>query len=96
MNVWLVLVVFAATAGIHVAAAFVTRAVIDYQYRAAVWELAQWVCAVIGFVTAVKVSLWYLIPEGIGVLVGGLVGVWLLRRRKRRSGTTVARDGVVG
>ncbi len=90
MSPLLVMLVFAATAGIHIAAAFVTRAIVDYQYRAALWDLAQWSCAVIGFVTAVKVSLWYLVPEGIGVLAGGLFGVWLLRRRRPRSGTLFA------
>ncbi len=87
MNPWLALLVFGATTGIHIAAATVTRAVVDYQYRAALWELMGWICAVVAFLVAVKVSVWYLLPEGAGVLTGGLIGVWLLRRRRRDAGT---------
>lgn len=87
MTLLLGLVVFLATAGVHVAAAASTRAVVDYSYRAALWEGATWLCAVVAWVTAVKVSLWYLLPEGVGVVAGALAGVWVLRRRRARTGT---------
>lgn len=79
------ILVFFTTAGIHVSDALVTRETVDYRYRAALWRLVQWICAVVAFVVALKVSLWYLIPEGVGVAIGGLAGLRILRRRRARG-----------
>ena len=41
---------------------------------AANWNLLAWIAAAVGFVVAVKVDMWMLVPEGVGVWCGMLVG----------------------
>lgn len=43
--------------------------------RAANWSLAQWLAATIGFVVAVKVSLWVLPFEAAGMYAGTLAAI---------------------
>ncbi len=67
---------------------FVSSALIDYSHacyvraltagsrcRAANWSVVQWAAASIGFVIAVKVSVWLLPFEAVGLAVGTLLAV---------------------
>lgn len=41
---------------------------------AANWQALQWGGAVVGFVIAVKISMWALVPDGIGLWLGMFLG----------------------
>ncbi len=47
----------------------------DRRLRAATWSVLQWCAATVGFVVAVKVSLWLLPLEAAGLFVGTLLAV---------------------
>lgn len=47
---------------------------------AALWSIGQWSCASVGFVVAVKLSMWYLLFEAVGLFAGTMLGA---RRVKR-------------
>lgn len=52
-----------------------TRAMMDgHTIAASFWSVGQWSAASVGFVVAVKVSMWYLPFEAIGLFVGTLLG----------------------
>lgn len=51
--------------------------------EAALWSVGQWGAASVGFVVAVKVSMWYLPFEALGLFVGTILGV----RRVNKSCT---------
>ncbi len=67
---------------------FVTSAAVDYahaQYArhrdagravvSALWGVGQWAATSVGFVVAVRVSLWYLPCEAIGLATGTFIAV---------------------
>lgn len=68
-----------------------TMALVDYAHarytldmqrlriiRAAFWSVAQWGAASVGFIVAVRVSIWYLPFEAVGLFIG----TWLGGRRR--------------
>lgn len=55
-------------------------------HGAATWSVAQWVAATVGFVVAVRVSLWVLPAEALGLYVGTWIGVQ--RKAKARLART--------
>jgi hypothetical protein len=69
------------------AAVFLAAVTIDYSHArcvaalvdgrrvpAALWSVCQWMGATVGFVVAVKLSLWVLPFECLGLFVGTLLG----------------------
>lgn len=72
----LVLMVFISAAAIDYAEARYVRAVgAGAAHVAARWSLAMWALGCLGFVAMLRVSLWLMIPEGIGFYVGTFVAV---------------------
>lgn len=70
------LLVFASSAAIdyaHARYAYARDA--HRRWSAANWSALQWCAASVGFVVAVKVSLWLLPAEALGLWVGTLVAV---------------------
>ena len=51
----------------------------DRAYAAAGWSLAQWTASLLGFLVAVKVTLWLLPAEMLGLWCGC---VWSIRGKK--------------
>lgn len=43
---------------------------------AATWSVLQWSGATVGFIVAVKCSMWVLPFEGLGLFLGTLLGSW--------------------
>lgn len=67
--------VFFAAITIDFSHAKCVRALIDgRRHAAALWSVLQWTGAVVGFVAAVKESMWYLPLEGAGLYIGTLLG----------------------
>jgi hypothetical protein len=71
----------------------VTMAAVDYCHanyngammarrtvQAAFWSVGQWAAAAVGFVVAVKISMWYLPFEALGLFVGTLLGARRVNR----------------
>lgn len=52
---------------------------------ASLWSVGQWMAASVGFVVAVKVSVWYLPFEAVGLFIGSYLGA---RRMKEHIGPT--------
>lgn len=52
--------------------------------QAALWSVGQWSAASVGFVVAVKVSIWYLPFEAAGLAAGTLLGARKLREQNSR------------
>lgn len=76
-----VVVLVAAALGDYVEA-YYTRAVADLdEKRAGITSVGMYVVSLLGFFTVIKVSVWYVIPEAIGVGFGA----WLAVRRQRRA-----------
>lgn len=48
-------------------------------FQAAFWSVGQWGAATVGFVVAVKLSMWYLPFEAAGLALGSLLGARRLR-----------------
>jgi hypothetical protein len=68
--------VFCATCALDYAHTNYVMAVHDRRrYKAAAWSVLQWCAATIGFVVAVKVSLYLLPFEALGLYVGTLLAV---------------------
>lgn len=44
------------------------------KHRASAWSVVQWAAAAVGFVVAVRVSMWLLPFEGLGLYIGTLLG----------------------
>ncbi len=44
------------------------------RHRAARWSVVQWAAASVGFVVAVKVSIWFLPMEAVGLYLGTWFG----------------------
>lgn len=75
MSIILAILVFFTMAGVDFCHAKYVRAMLAGRaLPAAFWSVGQWMAASIGFVVAVKVSMWYLIAEGLGLFVGSLLG----------------------
>ena len=75
MNVLLALLVTVTMAGVDYCHAKYTRAMLEGRvYHAAFWSVGQWSAASVGFVVAVKVSMWYLPFEALGLFCGTILG----------------------
>src|SRR5690606_37796921 len=62
-------------AGVDFCLARYTRAMIaGHTFKAALWSVGQWSAASVGFVVAVKISIWYLPFEALGLFLGTLLG----------------------
>lgn len=62
-------------AGVDFCHAQYTRALITgFPLLAALWSVAQWTCASVGFVVAVKISIYYLPFEALGLMIGTYLG----------------------
>lgn len=48
--------------------------------EASLWSVAQWTCASVGFVVAVKLSIYYLPFEALGLALGTYVGTKRFKR----------------
>lgn len=76
MTILLALLVFLSAVGIDAAN---VRYVLAVQrkdaYRAAAWSCAQWGASLVGFLVAVKVTLWMLPFEMLGLYVGCLLSL---------------------
>lgn len=84
------LLVFASSAGIDYSHACYVRALTaGSRCRAANWSVGQWAAASVGFVIAVKISVWLLPFEGAGLFVGTLLAV-KAPPRCQAAGTLVA------
>lgn len=78
----LVVVVVAATATVDYSHARYVSALLDgRRHAAACWSVAQWMAASVGFVVAIRVSLWMLPAEAFGLYLG----TWLGSRRDVRA-----------
>lgn len=75
MNILIALAVTACMAGVDYCLARYTRAMIaGHTLKAALWSVGQWSAASVGFVVAVKISIWYLPFEALGLFLGTLLG----------------------
>ncbi len=84
MTTLLCLVVFVAAVTIDFShARCVTALVAGRRYAAATWSVMQWSAATVGFMVAVRHSMWVLPFEGLGLFLGTLLG-----SRKQASLTT--------
>ena len=82
MNVFIAILVTATMAGVDYCHARYVCALLENRiYRAALWSVGQWMAASVGFVVAVKISMWYLPFEAAGLFFGTLLGA----RRKREQ-----------
>lgn len=71
MYLLLAFAVFVSTVAIDFAHARYTQAVAEFRaHRAGLWSLASFGAAALAFVLVVDVSLWLMIPEGLGYYVG--------------------------
>lgn len=78
-----------ASACIDFASARYFRAMEDKDvHRAARWSVGQWVPAAVGFVVAVKVSMWLLPFEAIGLYLGTWLGGQGLNRNEDLHGNS--------
>lgn len=71
----LALLVMLATATVDYShARYVKSMLAGHRHRASRWAVAQWTAAAIGFVVAVRVTLWLLPAEAFGVYAGTWLG----------------------
>ena len=76
MTALLCLLVLVAATGIDYAHARHVQAVVAGRaHVAALWSVGQWASATVGFVVAVRVSLWVLPFEAVGLYLGTLLAV---------------------
>lgn len=76
MPILLSLVVFVSAMVIDYAEACYIRAVHRSDaHHAAIWSLVMYGVGALGFVAVIDVSLWLMIPEGLGFYVGTLLAV---------------------
>jgi len=76
MSVWLFLVVFVSATCLDYCHGNYIMAVEDRKaYHAALWSSLQWCAGVVGFLVAVKVSLWALPAEVAGLAVGTVLSI---------------------
>ncbi len=75
MNILIAILVTVTMAALDFCHAKYTRAMLDNRiYHAAFWSVGQWSSATVGFVVAVKLSMWYLPFEALGLFLGTLLG----------------------
>ncbi len=81
---WLLaIVVFVSAMVIDYAEARYIRAVhASLAHRAAIWSLIMYGVGALGFVAVINVSLWLMIPEGLGFYCGTLLALKPLRTKK--------------
>ena len=88
MNAFIALLVTAAMGGVDFCHARYVKALTSGRVlNAAFWSVGQWSAASIGFVVAVKISIWYLPFEALGLFLGTLLG----GRRKSRNTCTCSK-----
>lgn len=94
MFVLIALLVTACMAAVDYCHARYTRAMMaSCVTEAALWSVGQWMAASVGFVVAVKISMWYLPFEALGLFLGTLLGG---RRVKRSHVPRRSKDEVPG
>lgn len=75
MNVLIAFLVMITMAGVDYCHAQYTRSLISgHAFVTSLWSVAQWTCASVGFVVAVKISIYYLPFEALGLMVGTYLG----------------------
>lgn len=75
INIGLAILVTCTMAALDFCHARYTRAMIAGKaLQASLWSVGQWTAASVGFVVAVKVSMWYLPFEGLGLFLGSYIG----------------------
>lgn len=75
MQVLIAILVTASMAGVDFCHARYVREMMDGRvYHAGFWSVGQWSAASIGFVVAVKISMWYLPFEAVGLFLGTILG----------------------
>lgn len=75
MSILIAIMVTATMTGVDFCLARYTRAMLEGRVlNAACWSVGQWGCATVGFVVAVKLSIWYLPFEGLGLFLGSWLG----------------------
>lgn len=76
MTILLAIAVFASAAMIDYAHARYARAVTGGRvHAAAIWSVAQWCAGTVGFVIAVRVTMWMLPLEAAGLYTGTFVAL---------------------
>jgi hypothetical protein len=92
VTVLLAVLVFSAAAGLDFCATKYVRSVqAGRAWSAAMWSVLQWSAATIAFVVAVKVSLWLLPFEALGLATGTLLGMRSSRLPKGNSGVRLVK-----
>ena len=77
MSLWLLFpLVFLATASLDFCHAQYVMAVEKLSYKAPLWSVAQWCCGLLGFLVALKVTLWVLPAEALGLATGSMLAIW--------------------
>lgn len=80
MNIFIAILVTACMICVDYCHARYTRAMITGRVHAAAsWSVGQWMAASVGFVVAVKLSVWYLPFEGLGLYIGTFLGARRVR-----------------
>jgi cytochrome c-type biogenesis protein CcmH/NrfF len=83
---------FAAAAGDVVEAYFV-RSVADLDpHQAARMSVAMYCIGCVGWYITIRISLWYMIPEVLGLYVGSVVAIRAQRRKAQRYSTVASQD----
>lgn len=82
MSALLATLVFWSAVGIDYCATNYIQAVQARRIQGAMlWSVGQWTCSLVGFLVAVKITLWYLPVEAAGLAFG----TWLSMQRARRD-----------
>jgi hypothetical protein len=93
VKVLIALLVTVTMAGVDFCHARYTRALLSGRVvHAAIWSVGQWGAATVGFVVALKISVWYLPFEALGLFMGTLLGARRFKQHdnlQRRSQSDV-------
>lgn len=84
----LALLVFASTMAVDYAhARYIQSLTAGHRHAAARWSVTQWAATMVGFVVAVRVTMWVLPAEALGLYCGTFLG-------SRERGTRETASGV--
>lgn len=61
-------------------------------HAAGLWSIAAYIVGAIGFVLAVKVTLWIMVPEAIGMYIGTRLAIWGKKRLIAKQARIVVID----
>lgn len=83
MSVLLAILVTLTMIGVDYCHARYTRAMMAGRVLpSALWSVGQWCAATAGFVIAVKVSMWYLPFEALGLFIGTVLGAQRIKEQR--------------